>query len=315
MLQSEILREIGALSRSVQSINDIRLRQLHLQKGQFIFLTRICENPGISLVALSDLLKVDKTTTTKATQKLIKEGYALKERAEGDQRVWRLFPTEQARSAYTQVIDEENRCIQACFQNLSKKEQDSVYQLTLRMRKNIEQDWRQNKNRGRRLRKMSELCVREYAKGDEGGVLDVILPIQQQEFGIAITREDQPDLAKIPHFYQQGNGNFWVALDGGQIVGTIALIDIGSGEVALRKMFVKKNYRGGGHGTAAKLLQTLFDWVESRKIPSVYLGTTDKFLAAHRFYEKNGFEKVSRETLPASFPVMKVDTVFYRWSR
>ena len=162
---------------------------------------------------------------------------------------------------------------------------------------------------------MSELLIREYAEGDRESVIDVILPIQQQEFGIAIAREDQPDLAEIPHFYQQKNGNFWVALDGGQIVGTIALIDIGSGEVALRKMFVKKSHRSVKHGAAARLLQTVFDWVESRKILSVYLGTTDKFLAAHRFYEKNGFEKISREALPASFPVMKVDMVFYRWLR
>ena len=153
MLTSEILREIGALSRSVQSINDIKFRQLQLQKGQFIFLTRICENPGISLVALSDLLRVDKTTTTKAIQKLIKEGYAQKEHAPDDQRVWRLFPTERALAAYEQVIAEENRCIHSCFQNLSKKEQNNVYQLVLLMRKNIEQDWKRIKKIRRRLNK------------------------------------------------------------------------------------------------------------------------------------------------------------------
>lgn len=145
MLISPILREIGALSRSIHSINDVRLRSLHLQRGQFIFLTRICENPGISPAALAAMLKVDKTTTTKAAQKLIKEGYVGKERATDDHRSWRLFPTERALSAYDQVIDEENRCIATCFNTLSKKDQACVYRLTLRMRENIEQEWNQLK--------------------------------------------------------------------------------------------------------------------------------------------------------------------------
>ena len=46
-------------------------------------------------------------------------------------------------------------------------------------------------------------------------------------------------------------------------------------------------------------------------VAAVYLGTTAKFLAAHRFYEKNGFREIAREALPDSFPVMAVDTKFY----
>ena len=32
----------------------------------------------------------------------------------------------------------------------------------------------------------------------------------------------------------------------------------------------------------------------------------------HRFYEKNGFQLIDPDTLPARFPKMKVDTRFYR---
>ena len=39
---------------------------------------------------------------------------------------------------------------------------------------------------------------------------------------------DQPDLLQIPQFYQSGAGNFWVALDGEEVVGTVALLDIGN---------------------------------------------------------------------------------------
>ena len=74
-IEKLILREIGAVSRCIYSIGDIKYKDKNLQRGQFIFLLRICENQGINLIELSNLMKVDKTTSTKAVQKLINEGY------------------------------------------------------------------------------------------------------------------------------------------------------------------------------------------------------------------------------------------------
>jgi N-acetylglutamate synthase-like GNAT family acetyltransferase len=143
------------------------------------------------------------------------------------------------------------------------------------------------------------------------GVVSLILPIQQAEFGIPITLDAQPDLKAIPAFYQRADGNFWVALDGGRVVGTVALLDIGDHQAALRKMFVAATHRGPEHGVASQLLGTLVAWCRARDVGAVYLGTTARFLAAHRFYEKNGFREIARAALPKSFPVMAVDTKFY----
>lgn len=144
------------------------------------------------------------------------------------------------------------------------------------------------------------------------GVVAVILPIQQSEFGIPISLEAQPDLQDIGASYQRGAGNFWVALADGKVVGTLGLLDIGNGQSALRKMFVAAEYRGGTYSVARRLLQVLMDWCRDHTVREVYLGTTAKFLAAHRFYEKNGFREIARAELPAAFPVMTVDTRFYR---
>ena len=144
------------------------------------------------------------------------------------------------------------------------------------------------------------------------GVVSVILPIQQEEFSIPITLDAQPDLQDIPNFYQRGVGNFWVALSDGKVVGTVALLDIGQQQAALRKMFVTAAYRGSEYGVARKLLDTLLSWCRKFGVREIYLGTTAKFLAAHRFYEKNGFGEIARDELPKSFPVMEVDTKFYR---
>lgn len=153
--------------------------------------------------------------------------------------------------------------------------------------------------------------VRPYAPQDAGAVACVILPIQQEEFGIPITIDDQPDLRSIEAFYRRGAGNFWVAQVDGQIVGTIGLLDIGNREAALRKMFVAAPCRGPALGVAQRLLTTLFDWSDRQHLERIYLGTTAKFLAAHRFYEKNGFVEIAKSALPPAFPVMAVDTRFY----
>ncbi len=162
---------------------------------------------------------------------------------------------------------------------------------------------------------MTNIEIKEYESGNKEDLINMILAIQQQEFEIPVTREAQPDLANIPGFYQQENGNFWVASNGAEVVGTIGLIDIGNQQVALRKMFVKASFRGAELGVAKKLLTQALDWASKQNVKTVYLGTTDKFHAAHRFYDKNGFERIPREELPPTFPVMQVDTVFYRYCR
>jgi len=157
------------------------------------------------------------------------------------------------------------------------------------------------------------IAIQRFASEYGDGVVATILPIQQAEFGIPITLDDQPDLLDIPGFYQRGKGNFWVALDGDTVVGTISLLDIGNAQGALRKMFVNAAYRGKEHGVAQRLLNTLFDWSREQGVAEVLLGTTAKYLAAHRFYEKNSFVEIRKDQLPAAFPVLTVDTKFYQY--
>ena len=60
-LHNDLLRDIGTLARTIHYLHDLHFKELALQRGQFIFLTRICENTGINQNDLSLLLKVDKS--------------------------------------------------------------------------------------------------------------------------------------------------------------------------------------------------------------------------------------------------------------
>lgn len=162
---------------------------------------------------------------------------------------------------------------------------------------------------------MNSIQIAKYEKIYQDQVIDLILSIQNKEFNVPVTLQDQPDLENISSFYQQGKGNFWVALSENKVIGTIALIDIGNSQCALRKMFVARPYRGKDIGIAERLLKTAFEWCELKNIQEIYLGTVSILHAAQRFYEKNGFYEIPKEDLPKNFPKMKVDTKFYvyRW--
>lgn len=140
-----ILREIGAVSRCIYSIGDIKYKDKNLQRGQFIFLLRICENQGTNLIELSNLMKVDKTTTTKAVQKLINEGYLEKREDSLDRRVWRVYPTLIGEEIYKYITSEEDKSSEIYYKDFSEKEKEDLSILLQKMRKNIEVTWNEIK--------------------------------------------------------------------------------------------------------------------------------------------------------------------------
>lgn len=153
--------------------------------------------------------------------------------------------------------------------------------------------------------------IRPLDNRDSSQVIALILPIQQQEFGVPISIEDQPDLVDIEAYYGPGGGHLWGAFDGDLLVGTIALRAIGHQAGALRKMFVRSEYRGKEHGIAQQLAEHLIQHCIVVHIHDIYLGTVSQMKAAQRFYERNGFRPVEAAALPAYYPRVEVDTLFY----
>jgi GNAT superfamily N-acetyltransferase len=158
---------------------------------------------------------------------------------------------------------------------------------------------------------MNKIVITPLTNAYSDQIIDVVLPIQQTEFGVPITIEEQPDLLDIEKNYHQTGGNFWGAKHDELLAGTIALIAFDKHAGAIRKMFVREAYRGKDWGTGQLLLDTLIDYCRQNQITDLYLGTVEAFKAAHRFYERNGFTRLAKNELPQSFPLMSRDTIFY----
>lgn len=90
---ADVLREIGAISRALDSISNIEFKKYELTKGQYLYLVRICENPGIIQERVAEMLKVDRTTAARAIQKLTQNGLIEKRMGVTNKKNKQLFPT------------------------------------------------------------------------------------------------------------------------------------------------------------------------------------------------------------------------------
>src|SRR4051812_32024650 len=122
---------------------------------------------------------------------------------------------------------------------------------------------------------MNSISIKPYDDACRQQVIDHIVHIQREEFGVPITLAEQPDLQNIPGFYQKDKGNFWVATVNDTMAGTIALLDIGHARGALRKMFVHELYRGKQYRLGQALLETLLQWAREKQFSEILLGTTE----------------------------------------
>ena len=155
------------------------------------------------------------------------------------------------------------------------------------------------------------MCIKitEFSKEYSDDIRALVVGIQRDEFGFPVNATHQPDLQHISEHYLGGLGNFWIALSNDRLVGSIGLMDLGGGQSCLRKMFVHPEFRG--LDVATLLFERLLAWAKNHHFSTMYLGTTSKYHAAHRFYEKNGFTKISAVNLPKSFPQFEIEDCFY----
>lgn len=137
----EILREIGMIARALDSISNIEFKEYDLTKGQYLYLVRICENPGIIQEKLAEMIKVDRTTAARAIQKLEMNGLIEKKDDEHNKKIKKLFPTEKGKHVFPFIKRENDHSNRVALAGFSEQEAETVFHFLQRMRKNIEIDW------------------------------------------------------------------------------------------------------------------------------------------------------------------------------
>ncbi|GIN56678.1 MarR family winged helix-turn-helix transcriptional regulator [Lederbergia ruris] len=146
----EILREIGVIARALDSISNIEFKEYDLTKGQYLYLVRICEDPGIIQEKLAEMIKVDRTTASRAIKKLEMNGFIEKKEDTHNKKIKKLFPTEKGKKVYPFIKRENDYSNTVALEGFSEKEAETIFHLLQRVKNNIEKDWEYVKKGNRR---------------------------------------------------------------------------------------------------------------------------------------------------------------------
>ena len=126
--------------------------------------------------------------------------------------------------------------------------------------------------------------IKEFEDRYNENVNDFIISIFVEEYGFEEYRKELEEQNNLE--YIENGGGLWIALDEeDNVIGTIALRKINDFDAELKKLYVRKDYRGTG------LSKDLYRRV-MENYKRIVLGTYDKLETAINFYLKRGFTQL-----------------------
>lgn len=149
-MKEDILRQIGTIARALDSIANSEFKDMQLNRGQYLYLTRIKEKPGIISDHLANLLNVDRTTTARGIKRLVKAGLVEKKADRANKKIKHLFVTPQGQELAQQIEKENRYSSQLVLTGLSAEQTKQLAILLKTVEENASANWRFVKNGGRR---------------------------------------------------------------------------------------------------------------------------------------------------------------------
>ena len=135
------------------------------------------------------------------------------------------------------------------------------------------------------------MIIKTFLKSQTDEVKDLVLSVLNEQ-GFEFDPNKDLDLDDIDRYYLQSGGVFYVALVDGKIIGTSAVRRIDDERCEIKRIYVRKKYRGRGFGKDLFLKSLEF---ARRNYSAVVLKTDVKLTDAIGLYLKNGFSVVKEE--------------------
>lgn len=131
--------------------------------------------------------------------------------------------------------------------------------------------------------------IKEYEDKYDKKVNSFIISIFVEEYGFEEYREELEEQCYSD--YMQDNGKLWIAVDEDEnVIGTIAIKQHNENEAELKRLYVRKDYRG--KGLSDELYENLIMQAKENNLKRIFLGTYEKLESAIKFYKKRGFTQI-----------------------
>ncbi|WP_367375966.1 MarR family winged helix-turn-helix transcriptional regulator [Lentilactobacillus kefiri] len=138
---TEILKPIGVIARALDSIANVEFKKFDLTKGQYLYLVRVGENPGIIQEHVAEMIKVDRTTAAQSVQKLETKGLITRLPDEKNKKIKRLYLSDQGKKVFP-IIERENvYSNQIALESLSEDQATELERLLKIVSQNIDKNW------------------------------------------------------------------------------------------------------------------------------------------------------------------------------
>lgn len=149
-MEEDILRQIGTIARALDSIANIEFKEMELNRGQYLFLTRIGENPGVISDHLAEILNVDRTTTSRGVKKLVDQGLVERKIDQNNKKIKHLFLTAKGKELQDRIEKENVYSNQLVLNGLNEQQRSELAFLLKTVEQNASENWHYVKNGGKR---------------------------------------------------------------------------------------------------------------------------------------------------------------------
>ena len=150
-----------------------------------------------------------------------------------------------------------------------------------------------------------EVTIRPFTERDAAQVRQLFITVNRllsppdlrDAFEAYIERALTEEIDRIPAYYGERNGGFWVAIKGDEVVGTFGPERASDDAMELRRMYVDPLARR--QGIARQMLQFAENECCRRRVKRLELSTAQIQHAAIALYKNAGFRLVRQETAEA----------------
>jgi putative acetyltransferase len=136
------------------------------------------------------------------------------------------------------------------------------------------------------------MIIQRYDDTRKEEVHDLVLGVLL-EHGFEYDKLKDADLNDINGYYFANGGTFFIGIEGGRVVGTAGVRKLEGNLCEIRRIYLKKDFRGKGNGK--KLFMAALDFAEKNCLGSM-LKTDARLTKAIDMYLKKGFtlQKIER---------------------
>lgn len=131
------IRRIELLGRMHHMAFRTLFRQDGLPPAQAGAMKVVIRFPGLSQRELADKLHIQRATATVMLQKMEKSGYIDRRPDQVDQRIYRIYPTELAKTIDTENQKNVNAYFSRCFAGIEQESFDTMLEVLIKLGKNL----------------------------------------------------------------------------------------------------------------------------------------------------------------------------------